>query len=75
MTAVHEVQVEVQASPETSSSNADLAVQHLAVARQEPLMLAACSNGFVYLYDLRQSQRAVASVRPHKTAMVCFMLP
>ena len=33
-------------------------------------MLAGCTNGLVQLYDLRQSQKAAASVQPHRTSMV-----
>ena len=64
------LQVHVNGDDAESSSRTGVAVQHLAVAREEPLMLAACSNGRLQLYDLRQSQRAAASVQPHKTPMV-----
>ena len=64
------LQVHVHGSDDDSSSWIGVAVQHLAVAREEPLMLAGCSNGRLQLYDLRQSQRAAASVQPHKSPMV-----
>lgn len=64
------LQVRVDGTDAESSSGTEVAVQHLAVAREEPLMLAGCSNGRLQLYDLRQSQRAAASVQPHKTSMV-----
>ena len=57
------------------TSRAGVGVHHLAVAREEPLMLAGCSNGLVQLYDLRQSQQAAASVQPHRMPMVRLALP
>ena len=63
-------QVQVQTSEEAGNFDAEAAVQHLAVAHQDPLMLAGCCNGCVYLYDLRQSQKAAASVQPHTSSMV-----
>ena len=64
------LQVHVNDTDSSNISRTGVAVQHLAVAREEPLMLAGCSNGYLQLYDLRQSQRAAASVQPHKTPMV-----
>ena len=63
------LQTHVSGSAENGSFR-DGAVQHLAIAHEQPLMLAGCSNGLVQLYDLRQSQRAAASVQPHRTPMV-----
>lgn len=68
-------QICVSGFAESSSTNrAGVGVQHLAVARQEPLMLAGCTNGLVQLYDLRQSQKAAASVQPHRTSMLGMVL-
>ncbi|KAL3149110.1 hypothetical protein ABBQ32_001950 [Trebouxia sp. C0010 RCD-2024] len=67
-------QIYVSGTDDKSSSRTEVTVQHLAVARQEPLMLAGCSNGCLQLYDLRQSQRAAASVQPHKTPMLDMVL-
>ncbi len=64
------VQTRVSGSDDDDTSRDGGGVQHLAVARQEPLMLAGCYNGLVQLYDLRQSQKAAASVQPHRTPMV-----
>ncbi len=64
------LQTHVSGSSEDGSSRGEVGVQHLAVARQEPLMLAGSSNGLVQLYDLRQSQRAAANVQPHRIPMV-----
>ena len=64
------VQTHVSGSDDDDTSRDGGGVQHLAVARQEPLMLAGCFNGLVQLYDLRQSQKAAASVQPHRTPMV-----
>ena len=62
--------MQVQPSDAAGSFDAEPAVQHLAVARQEPLMLTGCSDGSVYLYDLRYSQKAAASAQPHRASMV-----
>ncbi len=64
------VQTHVSGSDDDDTSRDGGGIQHLAVARQEPLMLAGCLNGLVQLYDLRQSQKAAASVQPHRTPMV-----
>lgn len=69
------VQTHVSGSDDDDMSRDGGGVQHLAVARQEPLMLAGSFNGLVQLYDLRQSQKAAASVQPHRTPMVrCIRL-
>ncbi|KAL3133273.1 hypothetical protein ABBQ38_007154 [Trebouxia sp. C0009 RCD-2024] len=67
-------QIYVSGTDDESSSRTEVTVQHLAVARHEPLMLAGCSNGCLHLYDLRQSQRAAASVQPHRTPMMDMVL-
>lgn len=64
------LQIHINDTDAENSSRTGVAVQHLAVACEEPLMLAGCSNGRLQLYDLRQSQRAAASVQPHRTPMV-----
>ncbi|DBA97523.1 hypothetical protein WJX77_009223 [Trebouxia sp. C0004] len=67
-------QTHVSGSDDDDTSRDGGGVQHLAVARQEPLMLAGCFNGLVQLYDLRQSQKAAASVQPHRTPMLGMVL-
>ncbi len=67
------MQTHVSGSDDDDTSRDGGSVQHLAVARQEPLMLAGCFNGLLQLYDLRQSQKAAASVQPHRTPMVRYI--
>ncbi|KAL0035168.1 hypothetical protein WJX79_004418 [Trebouxia sp. C0005] len=67
-------QTHVSGSDDDDMSRDGGGVQHLAVARQEPLMLAGSFNGLVQLYDLRQSQKAAASVQPHRTPMLGMVL-
>ncbi len=46
------------------------AVEHLAVAGDDPVLLAGLKDGTVQLYDLRCSQQPAARLRPHWTALV-----
>ncbi|KAK9819637.1 hypothetical protein WJX72_000593 [[Myrmecia] bisecta] len=64
-------QVHVRSSMNPSAS---LIVDHLAVSREEPLLLAGCSNGAVMLYDLRNARHPAASVNPHTSPMIGMAL-
>ena len=46
------------------------AVEHLAAAGDDPVLLAGLKDGTVQLYDLRCSQQPAARLRPHWTALV-----
>ena len=48
----------------------EAAIAPLAVSSCDTLLLAARADGTVLLYDLRDTQRAVASLRPHNRPLV-----